>query len=516
MPKTEAELYDRIIDINRRACHHRGLGTSYGYRAILDVNLGMACLALRERFPPPIRVLDVGCGDGFAMEQLSKNLWRMGGRPEEFELWGMGMNRYEEMSLPPERFIESGLNAYQSDGRQFHLIVSVFTFHYMWHKLEGVEKIHNELLAQDGEAYLHFPGYLVRVGESPAALSQDEETGNRVFQDLLARHLARGDVGPMRYRLVPYHSDDDDCSLLAEFGNLHFRKTRAEPIRFRHRLMAFALFTQGFHFARMNNSPLTYVASHYSPENRAVRKAIPGAPRAHPHPYRITALPSEANGRQYQIDIAVHTADTDTIVVLCPGACEPLAGTVTAYEQVADHILCAGLGAVIRYADPYDHAGQYQELVLENFRRVLAFAREHAAGICATHSPRILVMAYSSGAGAAAALAADYAVDALLLVAPSFDVPRPILEPGFRRFTGDVRILIGDSDGIVLPQQAFWFYEQAAGARSREYVEVPCCSHNFGGPTNQAVFRDAPLWAFTGDRPAGFPPPRTEPSVPEE
>lgn len=510
MPKTESELYGHIIDINRRACHHRGLGTSYGYRGILDVNLVKICRTLRDRFPPPIRILDVGCGDGYAMGQLTINLARTGANLNDYELWGMGLNRYEEMVLPPHRFIESGLNAYRSDGRRFHLIVSVFTFHYMWHKLEGLEKIHNELLEEGGEAYLHFPGYLIRIGESPASLAQDETAGNRVFMELLARCREQGDVGPMRYRLVPYYSDDDDCSLLAEFGNLSFQRTRVEPIRFGQRLTAFALFTRGFNFNRMNNSPLTYVASHYVPEVR--REKRPGGPP----PYRITTLSAESNGRRYQIDTAVHPADSDTIVILCPGACEPLAGTVTSYKEVAEHILRAGLGAVIRYADPYDHAGHYPSHVLENFRRVIEFAREHAEGICSHKDPRIRVMAYSSGAGAAAALAAEYdCIDALLLVAPSFDVPRKEIEPGFARFTGKVHILIGDSDGIVLPQQAFWFHERAASAAVREYVEVPCCSHNFEGPANQAILRDAPVWAFGGARPAGFPAARTEPAIPE-
>ncbi len=38
MPKTPEDLYRRIVEINREACHHRGLRLGYGYNAILDLD----------------------------------------------------------------------------------------------------------------------------------------------------------------------------------------------------------------------------------------------------------------------------------------------------------------------------------------------------------------------------------------------------------------------------------------------------------------------------------------------
>ncbi len=111
MPKTQADLYMRVIDINRQACHHRGLRSNYGYNAILDVDLIQRCLALREQFAPPIRVLDIGCGEGLALRELAEGLVKAGADLADFALWGMGLNRYEEMAIEPDRFIESGLNA---------------------------------------------------------------------------------------------------------------------------------------------------------------------------------------------------------------------------------------------------------------------------------------------------------------------------------------------------------------------------------------------------------------------
>ncbi|GAG35246.1 unnamed protein product, partial [marine sediment metagenome] len=88
MPITEAELYTRIVDINRQACHDRGLWTNYGYNAILDVDLTALCLSLRKRFPPPIRILDIGCGNGAALKQLTGDLASSGVPSEDFECWG--------------------------------------------------------------------------------------------------------------------------------------------------------------------------------------------------------------------------------------------------------------------------------------------------------------------------------------------------------------------------------------------------------------------------------------------
>ncbi|MEM9660268.1 MAG: class I SAM-dependent methyltransferase, partial [Planctomycetota bacterium] len=179
MPKTESELWDWVVDYNQRTTHDRGLTSHYGYHSILDVDLIAACIAARERFEPPIRVLDVGCGSGLALNQLADRVTEASLDQDEFQFWGMGVNRYDEMSISDDRFLHGALNAYDFAGMRFHLVFSVFAFHYMWHKLAGAKTVHNQLLTDGGVAYLHFPGYLVRFGESPDALSQSETDGNR-------------------------------------------------------------------------------------------------------------------------------------------------------------------------------------------------------------------------------------------------------------------------------------------------------------------------------------------------
>jgi hypothetical protein len=503
-PSSEAELYARIVAMNRDAYHHRDLESGYGYNSILGVNLVSVCLGLRRRIKPPIRILDVGCGDGFAMNQLAGALERSGAAPGDFECWGMGLNRYDDMWIPPARHIESGLNAFQTTGMEFHLIVSVFTFHYLWHKLEGIEKLYNELLADGGRASIHFPGYLVRFGESAAALTQGEADGNARFSQFLARQEKQGNSAPMDFRLVPYYSDDDDCALLATFGTLHFEKKNKAVIDFGQSLKAFALFTHGFNFERMNISPLTYIASHYSSgPSRSMTKP----------PYSITSIPASRRGSKFRIDIAVHALDSESVVLICPGAREPLSGGVVDYAEVAEQIRNAGLGAAIRYGDPFDGTSDYPDKLLMVLRRVIEYALETAHHYCATATPRLRVMAYSSSAGAIAALASDFeCIDSILLIAPSSDVPRLKMLPQYAQFEGEVRVMTGENDHVVLPRQAFWFYENARAARIRDYVEVPSCGHDFEGSANKSIFIRSPIWAFGNADPKGFPASRSAPT----
>ncbi len=233
MPKTEAELWDWVVEYNRHATHDRGLTSSYGYHAILDVDLVAACVELSGQFAPPIRVLDIGCGNGRAVQQLAERVADSSLNPDDFEFWGVGMNRYETMWIPDNRLIHGGLNSHDFQGMKFHLVFSVFAFHYFWHKLEALEKIHNELLVPGGSAYLHFPGYLVRSGETPEALEQTETNGNLRFQELLSELEADGSICPMQFRTVASYSDDDDravggvwpCAFSEEPPNAHLLRS---------------------------------------------------------------------------------------------------------------------------------------------------------------------------------------------------------------------------------------------------------------------------------------------------
>lgn len=538
MPRTEAELRDWVVEYNQNTTHDRSLSAAYGYNRILDTDLAAVCSELRKRFEPPIRVLDVGCGNGKALIQLAKRLEQLSIDLADFEFWGIGLNRYDDMFLGDDRLILDGVWEHDFQGQQFHLVCSVFAFQYLWHKLEALEKIHNQLLVDGGKAYLHFPGYLIRLGESPADLKQNEREGNLHFKEFVKRIEECGSICPMNFTTVPSFSDDGDCVLLAEFGHVRFVKEPDRIISFGQELRAFGFFDRGFAFEYMNDSQRMYVASNYGSLDRAdnlfADHVFPStaAKRGvweHPEmsfkgshrlpdgtyyhgPYRISSEPFQVGRREYELDIAIHEYDSERLVLICPGACESLEGRVVAYAELAEAIVQAGLGAVVRYNDPYDYECDYQEFLIAKTRCMIEFALETALHFSKAAPPRLEVMAYSSSAGAVAALAAEYEIETLLLIAPSHDLAYESILPTYRQFQGNVRVLVGEADQVVLPQHAFWYYENAENAATREYVEARCCDHGFKGATNKHLFFHAPLWAFGDTRPEDFPPQLTAPS----
>ena len=538
MPKTESELRTWVVEYNQHTTHDRSLSSAYGYNRILDADLAAVCAELREQFEPPIRVLDIGCGNGKALSQLAESLSKASLDPSDFEFWGIGVNRYEDMVISDERLIIAGVWEHDFRSKQFHLVCSVFAFQYLWHKLEALEKIHNQLLVDGGKAFLHFPGYLVRFGESTEALNQNERDGNERFKYYLDGLQQNGSICPMNFTTVPSFSDDDDCALLAEFGHVRFLKESGRSIQFDQELRAFAMFEDGFAFQYMNNSDRTYVASHYGerdgadflfpehsfPSYAADQNAIDpvevharGSRRLadgtyYHGPYRISSEPFKVGRHSYDLDIAVHEYDSERVVLFCPGGCESLEGRVLPYAELAEAIVQAGLGAVVRYNDPYDYKCDYGDFLIAKTRCMIEFALETAAHFCQSARPKLEVMAYSSSAGAIAALAAEYEIETLLLIAPSHDLPYKQILPTYENYRGNVRVLVGEADEVVLPQHAFWYYENAKNAATREYVEAHCCGHSFEGLLNKQLFFHAPLWAFSDTRPEEFPPQITSPS----
>ena len=539
MPKTETELHSWVVEHNRHTTHNRGLVSAYGYNRILDVDLVAICSEMAEQFQPPIRVLDVGCGNGTALEQLSNNLQKRSIDNSMFEFWGVSLNRYEEMHIPDDRLIIDGMVAHNFRGQQFHLIISVFAIHYFWHKLEALVKIHNELLVDEGRAFLHYPGYLIRFGETSSTLEQNEADGNRLFQEYLQRHKVADPAFMLEYRTIPSYSEDDDCVLLAEFGHVRFQKQPGARLEFGKTLEAFSMFDSGFIFRHMNASPRTYVSSHYDclhaenqvdlsttsshlsfdkPKQRQVDiflDTISGYldDRSSLRPYRIESLPFETQGKIYNVDAAIHEYFADELLLICPGAYEPLVGKVVSYARLATAIVQSQLGAVVRYNDPYDNKCEYPEYLLEKTRLMIEFAIKTASHYCATDHPKLKIMAYSSSAGAVASLASEYdCIDTLLLVSPSFDISKKDILPSLSQFKGHVRVLIGESDTVVLPKQAFWYYENATSANLREYMELPSCGHHFEGANNKELFCHSAYWAFDRKPSVAFPEPRERPS----
>ena len=260
MPKTEKELEKLVFEQNISRTHHRALNGEYGYNHILSSDLVSECIKLYETKKINIRVLDIGCGDGFALKQLQDEIEERG-LGKKFEFFGLGVNLYEKMHIPLDRFIEEGLYDYKLDREPFDLIISVYAFQYMWHKLEVLENIYNLLMSEDAKAIIHFPGYLVKGSEESSELLLDEREGNERFSQFIKKWNSFGQSPRFKYSLTPYYSDDGD-TLFTEFGNLRFRKESNRKINFNTHLRGFSIYDEGFTFSGVDKK-LSYIASIY-------------------------------------------------------------------------------------------------------------------------------------------------------------------------------------------------------------------------------------------------------------
>jgi len=503
LKQAEQHLARAVFQINQTAAHDRPLRGVYSYEQILGQDLADQCLQTLERKGPPVRVLDIGCGSGLALHQLEQAITQRGLR-QHFEFLGMGLNWYQRMHISPTRFLMTGLYHSRYRGPRFDLVFSVFAFHYIWHKLEGLEKIHNELLADHGLALIHFPAFLVRLPDSAGAVALDEVAGNQAFERFLEDFHVRQDSPGLEYSQVPLFSEDDDRAMLNEFGHLRLTRVREVKLDFGLSLARFGVVPADFRYKYSGVSKPDYVLSYYerrppqpTPGAAASELEAPGLARTR---VRVPGPPGAA-----ELELAVHPLLSPLLVVLFPGSREGLENSALPFDQIAANVQEAGLGAVVRCNNPLEIDGEITVLLREHMHRLMEYIRANAKAICGTARPRLAMMGYSSGAGAIAAFAAEYTeVNQILLVAPSLDVGREAIEDGLSAFHGEVHIVIGDSDEIVLPEQARWFFEAAHGAVRKRLVEIACCNHAFSGEYNQALIRHAPLWAFGGSK--EFPP----------
>ena len=129
----------------------------------------------------------------------------------------------------------------------------------------------------------------------------------------------------------------------------------------------------------------------------------------------------------------------------------------------------------------------------------MLFRSENAEGICGNLTPELYLMGHSAGASAIGAIASEYEqITKLLLLSPSLDVGKEQIRQGLAGYTGELHIVVGMDDRVVLPVQSRFFDRAAQRATVRRFVALWHCDHDFSGPRNNDLLRKAPHWAFFG------------------
>lgn len=199
------------------------------------------------------------------------------------------------------------------------------------------------------------------------------------------------------------------------------------------------------------------------------------------------------------VDLIVHPNDSGRIIVNYPGLDENINGLNSRYKTLAFQMQTQGLGAVVRSNNPRLEPF----LPSANLKKTIDYTLENADLICKSSRPEVLLMGFSAGASAVAALASSYTqVTRILLIAPSGDMPRGLVEASLQKFAGEVYIVIGENDEVVSSRAGEIYYDLATGTSHRELFTIPNCDHYFQGEVNDMIFRKTPFYAFTqGKRP---------------
>ncbi len=201
----------------------------------------------------------------------------------------------------------------------------------------------------------------------------------------------------------------------------------------------------------------------------------------------------------YEQELAIHPLNNGKILINYPGSEGDIHGYNRKYETLANYIAGSALASVVRTGNPY--VGNWDT----SLRKMLDYALEHAHEICGSKNPEVYLMGFSAGAGSISTLAWEYPeVTKILLIAPAINVGADLVSRGLRQFTGEVYIVIGDSDEVVKPDAGELFFNFCDVASRKELVVVENCDHQFKGEKNGRILSQAPFYAFLDEKPV-FP-----------
>ena len=185
------------------------------------------------------------------------------------------------------------------------------------------------------------------------------------------------------------------------------------------------------------------------------------------------------------LDIAIHPADSNVILLTVPGVDGSVDGFENKYVTIAESIQKQHGAAVVRIANPFITSHHWES----NVRQALAYINEHASEICGYENFEIRIIAHSAGAAILGQIAWEYPeISRILLVNPAIALNTEGFTHGLSQFSGNATILVGTDDpsyGTVTSIVHSGILDDT------QLVEITGADHHFSEPHFQ-VFLESP------------------------
>jgi hypothetical protein len=193
-------------------------------------------------------------------------------------------------------------------------------------------------------------------------------------------------------------------------------------------------------------------------------------------------------------EISIHKLVSKNIVIIYPGANGSKDGYQNKYLRMAEKLVSANVGAVIRTPNTY-MIGNWWTTCLEI---VINYAINNSTYICGTEKPDLYLVGHSVGAGAIDLVSNAYdEIKKLLMTSPAPLRRNNIVQHGIEEFEGELSVFIPENDRAIPREDAMQFYNLAVNAEKRNLEIVNDCDHEWSGEKNLEYFINLPTKIFS-------------------
>lgn len=170
------------------------------------------------------------------------------------------------------------------------------------------------------------------------------------------------------------------------------------------------------------------------------------------------------------LDVAVHPAESDTVLLIIPGVDGSVHGYEDKYIRIAERMQDKYGVAVVRIGNPFISSFHWES----NPRRILDYIASNISKITGSdRQPSIKVMAHSAGASIVARIAHEYDnITDLLLVNPAEKLGGDEIRSGLKKTNAKVTVVYGEKDPSVS-------FSEPLGDDGHTIVILDGVDHNF-------------------------------------